>query len=108
MYFLRFAVTAPWGIELEENIMVIVHNNVLVIVGYNNLHWAFLLLGNRLGLDAWVNLAVNEVLDEFADVIVGDLHVLVERKLLVLDGLLNGKRGPLVDFEVQITSVCAE
>lgn len=106
--FLRFAVTAPGGVEFEQNIVVVVQNNFLVIVGYHDLNRALLLLWNRLRLDAGVNLAVNKFLDESANVVVCDFLVLVKGKFLVLDSLLDSECGPFAIFEVQVTSVCAK
>lgn len=105
---LRFAVTAPWGVVFEKNIVLIVQNDLFVVVGHDDLNGTLLFLRNRLRLDARVNLAVNEVLHECANIIVCKLLVLVKRKFLVLDGLLDGEGGPLAVFEVQIASVCAE
>ena len=67
---LRFAVTAPGGVEFKKNILLIVQNDVLVVERHNGLDGALLLLWDRLRLDAGFNLAVNEVLDECANVIV--------------------------------------
>lgn len=69
---------------------------------------AFLLFGNGLGFDAGLHLAVNEILDECTHVIMGEFLALIKGELLVLHGLLDGESGPLVDFQVQITSVSAE
>lgn len=105
---LRFAVTAPGGVELEKNIVVVVQNDLLVVVGHDDLNRALLLLWNRLRLDAGVDVAINEVLDECANIVMCKLLVLVIGKLLVLEGLLNSKGGPFAVFEVQVTSVCTE
>ena len=108
MGLLRFAVATPGGVELEKNVIFIVQNYLLVVVGHNDLNRAFLLLWNRLGLDAGVDLAVNEILDECAHVVVRKLLVLVKGKLLVLDGLLDREGGPFAVFEVQIAGMCAK
>ena len=105
---LRFAVTAPGGVELEKNIVLVIQNNLLVVVGHNNLNRAFLLLWNRLRLNAGGDLAVHEVLDECANIIMCKLLVLVKRKLLVLDRLLYGESWPFAIFEVQVASMCAK
>ena len=105
---LRFAVTAPWGIEFEKNIIVVVQNDFLVIVGYHDLDRALLLLRNRLRLDAGVNLALHKLLDESADLVVRDFLGLVKGEFLVLESLLDSKCGPFAIFEVEVTSVCAE
>ena len=47
-------------------------------------------------------------MDKRTHIVVSELLVLIEGELLVLDGLLDGECGPLVNLEVQITRVCAE
>lgn len=47
-------------------------------------------------------------MDEFANIVVGNLLGLVEGELLVLDSLLNGESGPFAIFEVQVCRMCAE
>ena len=105
---LRFAVTAPGGIELEQNIILVIQNNLLVVIGHNDLNRALLLLWDWLRLDAGVNLAVNEVLDKCADIVMCDFLVLVIGKFLILDSLLDSESWPFAIFEVEVTSVCAE
>ena len=100
--------TAPGGVELEKNIVLVIQNDLFVVVGHNDLNRAFLLLWNRLGLDAGGDLAVHEVLDECANIVMCNLLVLVKRKLLVLDRLLDGESWPFAIFEVQVASMCAE
>lgn len=105
---LRFAVTAPRGIELNQNIVLVFQNNFLVVVGHYDLNRALLLLWDWLRLDAGVNLAVNEFLDKCADFIVCDFLVLVEGEFLVLDSLLDSESWPFAIFEVEVASMCAE
>lgn len=105
---LRFAVTAPGGIELEQNIVLVVQHNFLVVVGHYDLNRALLLLWNRLRLDAGVNLAVNEVLDKCTDIVVCDFLVLVKGKFLILDSLLDSESWPFAIFEIEVAGVCAE
>lgn len=100
--------TAPWSVEFQENVFVIVHDDIFVVVGYDNMYRSILLLRNRLRLDAWLNLAVNKVLDKFSNVLRSDLLVLVEGKLLVLDRFLDGEGGPSVDFKVEVTGMSAK
>lgn len=88
--------------------MIVFHDDFLVVVGYDDLDWTFLLLWDRLGLDTWFHLAVNEILDESSNVVVSDLLALVVGEFLVLNGLLDSECGPLVDLQVQVASVCAE
>ena len=105
---LRFAVTAPGGVELEKNIVLVIHNDLFVVIGHNDLNRAFLLLRNRLRLNAGSDLAVHEVLDECANIVMCKFLVLVKRKFLVLDRLLDGESWPFAIFEVQVASMSAE
>ena len=101
----RFAVTAPWCVKLKENIFVIIKDDILVIVRHNDLNGTFVLLWDRFGFDAGLNLAVNKVLDEGTNVLLSQFLALIEGEFLVLDGLLNGEGGPFVDLKVQVTGV---
>lgn len=67
-----------------------------------------MLLWDGLRLDARLDLAINKVLNESANIVMCKLLVLIEGELLILDGLLNGECGPLVDLQVQIAGVRAE
>ena len=100
--------TAPGSVILEKNIVFVIQNYLFVVVGHNDLNRAFLLLRNRLRLDAGGDLAIDEVLDECANVGVGKLLLLIERKLLILDRLLDGESWPFAIFEIQVTGVCTE
>lgn len=99
---------APWCVEFEEYVVLIVDDDVFVIVGNDHLDVTFLLLGDGLRFDAGLHLAVNELLDECGHVVVGELLALVEGEFLVLHGFLDGEGGPFVDFEVQVAGVGAE
>ena len=102
---LRFAVAAPWGVVFHEDIFVVVNDYFLVIVSNDDLDRAFLFLGNRLRLDAGLDLAVDKVLNERADFLLAELFSLIKRKLGVLGSVLNGEGGELVSFEVEIAGV---
>lgn len=104
----RLAVAAPWGVELDQDVLVLVHDDVVVVVRHNHMYGPVLLLWNRLGLDAWLDLAVDKVLDELANLLHGELLLLVERELLVLDRLLDGEGRPLVNLEVQVAGMGAK
>ena len=103
----RFAVAAPWGVEFQENILVFV-DDFLVVVRYDDLDAALLLLRNGLALDTWCNLAVDKVLDESADIVMCKFLALVKREFLVLDGLLDGEGGPFVDLKVEVSGMGTE
>ena len=69
---IRFAVTAPWGVELEEDIVLVVNHDILVVVCNYNLDRSCLFFGNGFGLDAGFDIAVDELLDERGDLIMRD------------------------------------
>lgn len=105
---LRFAVTAPWCVVFQKDVVLVVDDYIFVIVGDNDLNVTFLLFGNGLGFDAGLHFAVNEGLDECTHIIMGEFLALIKGKFLVLHCLLNSESGPLVHFQVQVTSVSAE
>ena len=71
---------------------------------HNDRNSILLFLWDGLGFDAWFKLALNEVLDESADLLLSEL-VALEGVLLVLDGLLDGERWEGVGGEVEVGSV---
>src|SRR6187402_3449360 len=91
----RLAVTAPWCVEFNQDIFLIVQDNIIVVLGDDNLNWPFLCLWDWLRLDAGLNLAVDELLDEFANSIGCDLCFLVIWELLVVDSILDGESREL-------------
>ena len=99
---------APRGVKLEEDIFLVVDDDFLVVVGYHNLDITFLFLGDWLGLDAWLDLARDEIVDELANVFCCELLALVKGEFLILDGFLDRKGGPFIGFEVQVGGVCAK
>lgn len=102
------AVTAPGGVELNQDILLVIKDNLLVVLGNDNSDGTVVGLRDGLGLDAGLHLAGRELLNELGDVIVGDLLLLVKGELLVLDGLLDGERGELVGGEVEVAGVSTE
>ena len=101
------AVTAPGGVELDQDILVGVHDNLVVVLGDNDGDGAVVLLGDGVGLDAGVDLASCEFVEELGDLLLGEISAL-EGELLVLLGVLDGEGGPLADLEVEVTSVLTE
>ena len=99
--------TAPWSVELQKNVLIFV-DHVFVVVGDDDGYRTFLLLWDWLALDAGLDLAVYKVLYKVADFLLGELLALIKWELLVLDSLLDGKSGPLVDLKVEVAGVCAE
>jgi hypothetical protein len=103
----RLAVSTPRSVELEKDILLIVDDKVLVRLGNHNCH-TLLLLGNLLALDAGLNLASDEILEKLAEAFLAessDRTRLSERKLLVLDRVLNGEGGPLANLEVEVAGM---
>lgn len=97
----RLAVSAPWRVELNENIPLIIENDVLVIVRNDDLDWAVVGFRDRLRLDARLDLACNKVIEELSDILLRNLFT-SERELLVLDSLLDGKRWEFAFWKVQV------
>ena len=105
------AVSAPGGVELKEDVLVVVDNEVLVALGNDHSGTRLLLLGNGVGLDAGLNLALNELLNESADSLLADVldgTLLGVRELLVLGDVLDGECGPGANLEVEVAGVLAE
>lgn len=106
------AVSAPWSVELNEHVLVAVDDDFLVVLCDDDLDCTLLaLLWKWLALDAWLNLASNEVLDVFADLLCRELLDIAGGlvwELLVLGSVLDSESWPLADFEVEVTSVLAK
>lgn len=100
--------SAPWSIELNQNIFLVVEDNLIVVLGNNDSDWSILCFRNRLRLDAWIDLAGDEVIDKLANIFSGKLLSLVEGELLVLDSLLNSECRPLANFKIKIATVLSE
>ena len=94
--------TAPWCIEFEEDVILVINDNVFVVMRHDDLDWTFLLLWNGLRLHASLDLAIDKVLNELADVIMGDFLLLAIRELGVFHSILNGKGRPFAILEIQI------
>lgn len=92
--------TAPWSVEFHENVFIGFHYDILVVVRYDDFDGTVLLLGDWLALDAGLDLAVHEVLNEITDFLLCELLALIQGELLVLDSLLDGKGGPFVHFKI--------
>lgn len=76
---------------------------------HDDRHGAFLLLRDRLALDARVDLAVCKILHKLANVLLGEFLVLgKEGEFLILGDFLNSERRELVCVEVEIGGVLAK
>lgn len=102
---LLLAVAAPRGIVLNKNVFVILDHKILVVVANNDRDRSLLCLRNRLGLDAGLNLSIENALDERADVLSIDFLGLVKRVLGVLRRVLDGERWELLGVKVEGSGV---
>jgi hypothetical protein len=89
----------PWSIELDQNILLVVKHDIFVVLRDNYCHWSFLLLRDRLGLDAGLDLAINKVLYKLAHVLIGEFGS-AEGELLILDGILDSEGRPFPDLTI--------
>lgn len=105
------AVSAPGGVELEEDVLVVVDDEVLVALCDDDGGARLLLLGDGLALDAGLDLALDELLNESANSLLADVldsALLGVGELLVLGDVLDGECGPGADLEVEVAGVLAE
>ena len=66
------AVTAPWGVVLDEDVVVAVDNGLLEVLSDDDLEWFGGLSWDFLGLKEWLELLVLEVINELADLVNGE------------------------------------
>ena len=85
----------PRSIEFDENVLCVVENNVVIVVGYDNGDWTFLSFRNRFTLDARRNISFDISGNELLNFRGSDFLGLVIRELLVLCDILNSKCWPL-------------
>ena len=102
------AVSAPGGVELDQDVLLVVNDNLLEVSANNDGDRTFLGLGNGLRLDTGVNLAIKDVLDELADLLGVNLLGLVVRVLGVLGNVLDSESGEVLGLEVEVASVGTE
>lgn len=102
---LRLAVSAPRSVELDEDILVLVHDDLLVGVGDDDGDWAVIRLWDGLGLDTRSNVTGDDTLNELGDVLLGELLLLVEGVLLVGNSVLDGEGRELLRDKVEVGSV---
>lgn len=102
---LRLAVSAPRSVELDEDILVLVHDDILVGVGDDDGDWAVISFWDSLGLDASSNVTGDDTLNELGDLLLGELLLLVEGVLLVGNGVLDGEGRELLRNKVEVGSV---
>jgi hypothetical protein len=101
-------VTTPWGIEFHEDILSLIHDDILVIKPHNNRNRALLFLRNRLALNTRLNLSIEVILRELSNILISDFLILGEWEFLVLGNVLNGKGGEFIGFEIEVSGVGAK
>ena len=72
--------TAPWGVDLNEDMLPWVLGELLEVVANHNLNWAVVLLWNGLAHDMSLDLSFDEFLDPGGEVVLSE--VLSEQELL--------------------------
>lgn len=97
--------TAPRSVELEQDILVVINDKLLVATAHDHSDWTLLGLGNRLRLDARLNLAINDIFYELANFLGVNLLGLVVGVLGVLGGILNGESGEDLRLQVEVAGV---
>jgi len=101
-------VTTPRSVEFDKNILLIVDNNVLVVVGDNSSNRSIVLFWDGLRLDARLDLTGQEVVNKLANMLFSELSALLEGEFLVLGCVLDSEGGPFADFEVQVLCMLAK
>lgn len=104
----RLAVPTPWGVELKEDILLIIENKLLIRVSHDDGDWAFLSFGNGLRLDARLNLAVKNILNKFANILGIYFLGLIIGILGVLFRVLNGEGREFLGIKVKVAGMSAE
>lgn len=105
------AVTAPRGVELEKDVLVVIDDLSLVALGDDDGGGTLLLLGDGLALDAGLDLALDVLLNERANGLLGEVldgTLLAEGELLVLLNVLDGESGPSANLKVEVATVLTE
>jgi hypothetical protein len=100
-------VSTPRRVKFDEDVLVIVNDKLLVCVGNDHRDRAFLSLGNRLALDAWVELSGNEIIHELANSFLGEFGA-IKGKFLIFVRFLNGEGGPLANFQIEVSGMCTK
>jgi hypothetical protein len=101
-------VSTPRGVEFEENILVVIDDKILVGVSHHDCDGSFLGFRNRLRLDAGLNLAIKNILDELPDVFGIDFLGLVVRVLGVLLRILDSESGECLRVKVEVSGMGTE
>lgn len=104
----RFTVSTPWGVEFEENVLVVIDDNILVGVSHHDCDGSFLGFRNRLRLDAGLNLAIKNILNELPDFFGIEFPGLVVRVLGVLLRILDSESGECLRVKVEVSGVGTE
>lgn len=100
--------STPRGIELNENVLLVIVDKLIVVLSNENSDGTVLALGDGLGLDARLNLALKDVVDKCSNGLLGDLLVLIEGILLAVVDVLDSESGELITDEVEVVGMRTE
>lgn len=98
------AVTAPGSIHLEEDVLALVHNELVELLGHDDLDGLVVLGRNVLGLEGGSDLTRSIVIHESLDLLLGDLLGLVKGILGTGVNVLDRESGPLL-LQAEVTGV---
>jgi hypothetical protein len=101
-------VSAPWCVEFKKDILFVVDDKILIGMGHHNGNRAILSLRDSLRFDAGLNLAIDNILNEFTDILGLDFLRLVIGILGVLLWVLDSEGRELRGIEIKISSVSTE
>lgn len=102
------AVAAPGGVELDQNVLVLVVLDNLGVSGSDNdSDGAVVLLGDGLGLDRRLDSAGQDILSQLLHLLNSELTLLVQGELGASDDVLDTESGPLL-LQVDVGGVSAE
>ncbi|KAF1747809.1 hypothetical protein GCK72_024275 [Caenorhabditis remanei] len=111
------AVSAPWSVELDEDVLGVVTGDLFEVLSDKNLDWVLVpILWNLLGHKVWLDGSIKVVLGELGDVLGGDLlevwlelgHVLLKRdktdgwELVLLESEEFHDSGVLLNIGVNV------
>ena len=91
----------PLRVVINQNVPVVVEDNLIPAVTDNDGDWSLLYVWHRLWFDDWLEVAVEEVIDERADDLFWKLLPLIEGVAMPLGNVFDCEGWPLVWLEVQ-------
>jgi len=84
------AVTAPWGVELDERVLAVVDHQLVKVLGHGHLDGSVVRLGNSLTLDVRLQLVGQQLLNKVLQVLHGELVLQGVFEILFIAGQDHG------------------